>query len=247
MKQFLSRFPVTSAVLLVAADVVLAVLVGLAAAAVVPAIPKLPDFIALCVLAVAIVILVTMLGWWRVVGCNRPAEWRHLWLLLLPALVVFLPLVKGVKPIDVGTLVFLLAGYLLTGFHEETLHRGVVLRVLLSKGVWPAVLISSLLFGLAHSTNLFLHFSGQPVLVGLQIIGAFTHGVGLAALRLRTNTLWPVMILHAAGDLFLAIGHLPVLLVDPIMDTVLFVYGLFLIWQMQRKEPLVDTSTTAAA
>jgi hypothetical protein len=56
----------------------------------------------------------------------------------------------------------------------------------------------------------------------------------------------PLMILHAAGDLFLAIGQLPVLLVDPIIDTVLFVYGLFLIWQMQRKEPSVDTSTTAA-
>jgi hypothetical protein len=96
---------------------------------------------------------------------------------------------------------------------------------------------------LLASSSLFLHFSGQPVLVGLQIIGAFTHGVGLAALRLRTNTLWPLMILHAAGDMFLAVGQLPVLLVDPIIDTVLFVYGLFLIWQMQRKEPWADTST----
>jgi hypothetical protein len=51
MKSFLSRFPGISAVLLVVADVVLAVLVGLEATAVVPAIPKLPDFIALCVLA----------------------------------------------------------------------------------------------------------------------------------------------------------------------------------------------------
>jgi hypothetical protein len=96
MKSFLSRFPRISAVLLVVADVVLAVLVGLVATAVVPAIPKLPDFIALCVLAAATAILVTILGWWRVVGWNGPAQWRHLWLLLLPALLVFLP--RAVHP-----------------------------------------------------------------------------------------------------------------------------------------------------
>jgi membrane protease YdiL (CAAX protease family) len=116
----------------------------------------------------------------------------------------------------------------------------VILRVLLPKGVWAAVLISSLLFGLAHSTNLFLHFSGQPVLVGLQILGAFTHGVGLAALRLRTNTLWPLILLHAFGDLFLHLGNLPVPLMDAAVDAVLLIYDIVLIETMRRRKPRAD-------
>lgn len=239
-----NRHPVISAVAIWALSVILGIVVGLAATALVPTIPhlaagvpQLPDFVALCVLTAATAILVSVLGWWRVVGCNRPAEWRNLWLLALPTLVVLLPLVRGFKAVDAGTAVFLLVGYLLTGFNEETLYRGVILRVLRPTGVWPSVLISSLLFGLAHSTNLFLRFSGNPVLVGLQIFGAFTFGIGMAALRLRTNTLWPLMVLHALVDFFLAVGQLPILLVDPIIDTVLLVYGIFLIRGFQQRKP----------
>lgn len=231
------RHPLISAILIAVVAATIAVLVGLAAKFIVPPMPLLPDFIALCVVSVLTVVLVTALGWWRVVGCNRPAEWRDLKLLLLPAVLVLLPLVAGFKAIAIGTVAFLLVGYLLTGFFEEALYRGVILRVLCPMGIWPAVLISSLLFGLAHSTNLFLHFSGNPVLVGLQIIGAFTFGIGMAALRLRTNTIWPLMILHAAIDLFLAFSLLPVPLVAAIQDTILLVYGFFLIRGM-RQQPL---------
>ncbi|HET9919298.1 MAG TPA: CPBP family intramembrane glutamic endopeptidase [Ktedonobacteraceae bacterium] len=230
------RHPVISAIIIFAIDVAIELIVGLFAKSLVPPIPMLPDFIALCVLVVGVIALVTFLGWWKVVGCNPPSEWRNLALLLLPTVLVFLPLLGGFKAVDAGTVVFLLVGYLLTGFHEETLHRGVILRVLQPTGVWPSVLISSLLFGLAHSANLFLHFSGSPVIVGLQMIGAFTFGIGMAALRLRTNTIWPLLLLHAASDMFLAVGKLPVLLASPIEDTVLLIFGIVLIVGMLRKQ-----------
>ena len=108
------RHPVASALVLVATDAAIVVAVRLAAPAILPPIPRLPDFIALCAVTIAMIIPVTFLGWWRVVGCNRPAEWRNLKLLALPALLVFLPLLGGFKVIDAGTIVFLLAGYLLT-------------------------------------------------------------------------------------------------------------------------------------
>ena len=242
---FFRRYPVVSAVALVAADVAIAVAVGVAATAIAPSIPRLPDFIALVAIALAGIALVSFLGWWRVVGLNRPAEWHNLKLLVLPALLVFLPLLRGFKVIDTGTIIFLLAGYLLTGFFEEMFFRGVIMRVLRPKGVWVAVLLSSLLFGLAHSTNLFLRFSGQPVIVGLQIIGVFTFGIGYAALRLRTNTIWPLVILHAATDMFLAVGLLQTLLIAPIQDTILLVYGLFLVWSIRRTAPETGASTSA--
>jgi uncharacterized protein len=196
--------------------------------------PGLPAFLALCGLALLTIVLITFLGWWRVIGCNRPAEWRNLWLLLFPAVVVCLPLVAGVASPDPGTLVLSLAGYLLTGLYEESLFRGVILRILQPKGTWLAVLLSSLLFGLAHSTNIFGRMNGNLVLVGLQMLGASTFGIGMAALRLRINTLWPLMLLHAFGDLFLHLGTLPVLPMSVLHDVLLFVYGFILLLTMRR-------------
>jgi uncharacterized protein len=235
------RHPITSSVVIFVADVAIAILVGRVATALLhplpntSGVPGLPDFIALCAVALLTAILVTVLGWWRTVGYNRPAQWRSLGLLLLPTLLALLPLVRGFKAVDAGIVLFLLVGYLLTGFHEETIYRGVLLRVLRPTGLWPALLISSLLFGLAHSANLFLRFSGNPVIVILQIIGNFTFGIGMAALRLRINTIWPLLFLHAAFDLFLALGQLPTLLVAPIQDVILLIYAFFLIWGMRRK------------
>jgi membrane protease YdiL (CAAX protease family) len=245
------RHPVISALVIFALDWVVAALAGIAGTAFAPAIlktaggPGLADFIAVCITILPIVALTTFLGWWRLIGYNRPAEWRDLWLLLLPVVAILLPLVAGVKAIDAGTLVFLLVGYLLTGFYEETLFRGVILRILQPKGVWTAILLSSLLFGLAHSTNIFLRLSGNPGLLGLQIVGAFTHGVGLAALRLRTNTLWPLILLHAFGDLFLHLGNLPVPLMDAAVDTILLIYGIVLILRMRRMKPQAHVGPAA--
>src|SRR5581483_4415325 len=80
------RYPVVSAIALVAADIAIAVIVGQVATAIAPPIPRLPDFIALCAIALAAVALVSFLGWWRLVGLNRPSQWRDLKLLALPAL-----------------------------------------------------------------------------------------------------------------------------------------------------------------
>lgn len=240
LRTLLNRHPLGSTLVIFVADFIFGVIVSLIVKAVTPPIYMLPDFIALCILTIPTVILVSLLGWWRIVGWNRPGEWRNLKLLILPVLIVFLPLLAGFKTVDAGTVLFLLVGYLLTSFYEETLFRGVILRLLRPKGIWTAVLLSSLLFGLAHSSNILLRFSGNPVIVLLQMLGAFTFGIAMAALRLRTNTLWPLMLVHTAWDLFLAIGHLPILLVEPIRDTILLVYGLYLLRGVRREELLTE-------
>jgi Type II CAAX prenyl endopeptidase Rce1-like len=60
--------------------------------------------------------------------------------------------------------------------------------------VWQAVLISSVLFGLAHLGNSALR--GFSVIVALQAFGAAVRGIGFAALRLRTNTISPPILIH---------------------------------------------------
>jgi membrane protease YdiL (CAAX protease family) len=209
------------------ADTALVTGVGAAAKALLPATPQLPDFVAMCAGILGLVALLSVLGWWGLIGFNRPTAWRNLHLLWLPALAfIALPFVSGVGRIDTGNLAFLVVGYALTGFYEEALFRGLLLRVLAPLGVRRAVLLSALLFGCAHLVNVLFR---NPAIVFAQALGAATEGVGLAALRVRTNTLWPLIALHALEDLLLHFGRLPTIPVNVAQSVILFAYGLWLL------------------
>ena len=92
-----------------------------------------------------------------------------------------------------------------TGLFEEVLVRGLVLNVLLNKmsdtrkSIIKACWVSSMLFGVLHLFNL---TTGAGVIetVG-QVIYATFVGVFLAAIYIRTKSLWPSIILHAVIDL----------------------------------------------
>ena len=128
-----------------------------------------------------------------------------------------LPLVGGVSIPAGGTLAILVAGYALTGFAEEAFARGVPLRVLAPRGALGAVLAYSLLFGVMHLSNVL--FRSSPALVAAQAVGAACFGVGYAALRLRTNTLWP---------------RLPAIPFFVTQDVILLAYGLYLVVGLAR-------------
>ncbi len=138
----------------------------------------------------------------------------------------------------------LVTGYAATAFFEEGLYRGAILGLLRPKGVWPSVLISSLLFGLVHLSNIALR--GNPGLIALQALGAFTAGIGMAALRLRNRSIWPVIALHFAHDLFFQLGGLPVAVSDAINATVLMFYAIYLLRPAVRSHLLEETGDGSA-
>ncbi|NJC69139.1 CPBP family intramembrane metalloprotease [Planosporangium thailandense] len=178
------------------------------------------------------VALLTGLRWWRTAGFNGRAEWRDLRLLALPAALTVVPVLTGFRPVAAGLLAMLITGYALTGFMEEALWRGVVLRILRPTGTLPSVLLGSALFGAAHLTNVL--FRPSVALVVAQAVGAACFGVGYAALRLRTNTIWPLMLLHLMTDLFAAVGALPAIPILVAQDIILLAYGL---WLLRRRTP----------
>src|SRR5690242_9076664 len=139
---FFKRRPITAALGIWLIDVALTALFQLAAPALWPG--SQADFVALFPLALIVAVALTALGWWRAVGFNRPAQWRDLRVLWLPALVVVvLPLLSGIKALDPATTLTLIVGYLLVGLREEAIYRGIMLRVLGPAGRWRAVLLSS--------------------------------------------------------------------------------------------------------
>jgi membrane protease YdiL (CAAX protease family) len=118
---------------------------------------------------------------------------------------------------------------------EEGLMRGIVLRVLKPTGSTRSVVISSLLFGLMHIGNLLYR---NPFIVFAQMIGAFVHGIGLSAIRLRTNTIWFPVILHGLHDLALKYTNFPAIPLDVVQVTLLMVYGIYLLRGWKNPESL---------
>lgn len=234
---FFGRNPVTGSIIIFFVYLVLATLAGLAAKAFFPQFQ--PEFVALCVMSLILVAVLSYLNWWREAGFNSPSEWRSLQLLWFPAIVVMvLPFLKGMKPLEPGSFLYLLVAYALTGFMEEGLMRGIVMRVLQPTGIVRSVVISALLFALLHLGNLLYR---NPAIVLAQMLGAFVHGVGLGAIRLRTNTLWFVIALHGLHDLALRYSNFPTIPLDVVQVTLLMLYGIYLLrsWKTPRTTPSV--------
>jgi membrane protease YdiL (CAAX protease family) len=102
--------------------------------------------------------------------------------------------VVGLSPSTV--LVFVAINCLFVGFSEELMPRGAVLQGFRHAAtIWPAVLLTSILFGAMHSSKVFVTGELKPALI--QSAAAFLSGLLFIALRLRTGSLWPPIILHA--------------------------------------------------
>ena len=92
----------------------------------------------------------------------------------------------------------------LVGIAEEFLFRGIVARTLLDHygtsrgGIWKACLLSGLLFGLSHLSNL---LSSALFGVLMQCVFAASLGTLFAAIYFRTGNLWVTVFLHAAMDI----------------------------------------------
>lgn len=150
---------------------------------------------------------------WHDVGLNRwpnAAAWRLTWLPMVYVVVALcVATVFGLPPVT--TLLIILINTLFVGFSEELMLRGAVLQGFRhTVSIWPAVLLTSVAFGAMHSLNVFVTGNLWAALV--QSCAAFLSGIVFIALRLRTGSLWPPIIVHALWDfatfsLAASVGH----------------------------------------
>jgi membrane protease YdiL (CAAX protease family) len=233
MAERLRAYPLRTSLVLEAFFVALTLLGAVALRAAFPSLPGYSvrgpsqSLVLVLVAAALLLALIAALRWWRLAASTRPAEWRDLHLYWLPIALLAVPVIRGIRAVPLGALGVLVVGYAATAVFEEGLWRGVILGLLRPTGVWQAVLISSVLFGLAHLGNSALR--GFSVIVALQAFGAAVQGIGFAALRLRTNTIWPLILIHMLHDLFLQMGNLPIAAVDAPIATILAMYGILLL------------------
>lgn len=189
--------------------------------------PMVSSLWIVAVVSVLLAVAVSLLRWWQPIGYTPVGAWRERVWLLLPAVLTLLPLVAGIKPLEASTYALLIAGYALTGFAEETMFRGVLVKLLERRSPLAIATITSILFGLAHLSNILIR--GNPAVIVAQAVGAAAFGFGYAAIRQRTNTLVPLILTHMLTDLFLQMGNLPLIPVAVVQDVILFGAGLYLL------------------
>jgi len=203
------------------------------------------DIPILLINAIVAMVLLSVLGWWRAAGFNAPAAWQNLHLLLLPLLLLIGPaLLLQPKLPEPGKFIVLVVVTLLIGFQEEAIFRGILLRALAPRGIMQAVLISAFLFGIIHANSLFV--GRDPLFVLAQIIASMLGAIALGALRVRLNTIWPLVVMHALNDFlqFTATGgleaeqvplYIPILKIS--IASVMALYGLYLLRGEKERQP----------
>jgi hypothetical protein len=214
-----------------------------------------PGYVAAIVFLVA---AVAIFGW-RDLGLNRPGSARSLLLLWFPSLyvLVFLAALAVVGLPGLATLLAILVNAMLAGISEELACRGVLFQGLRSRlSLWPAMLVSTALFAAGHLVNGFVF--GSFVLAGVQAVAAFMTGMAFMAIRIRTGSLYPGMVLHGLWDFALlavtskaldealktgglAEGMTAGMLLLPLVGVLPnFLYGLYLLRHAARDERLAE-------
>ena len=189
-----------------------------------------PDTLFWAMVTVLALGLLVWTGWLGEAGFNRIPQWRNLRLLLFPLLVCALTLSGGLFGSGPASLVSAFLTALVATFGEEIVFRGLLWRVFVPTGPVRAVILTSLLSGLLV---LGMRATEGPWpeavrLTALTLCGGFTYG----ALRWRTTSIWPVILVHTAFAFAVSIATLGTVTYPLIMllSTLGFVaYGLYLL------------------
>jgi membrane protease YdiL (CAAX protease family) len=192
-------------------------------------------------LTVIAIIMLTVMGWWKVVGfrpTDKPATLLYFLVPFLPMVINFIP---GVEVTSFSLFAEILVTTLMVGFVEETFFRGLMLNSLKARGVWRAAIITSVLFGLTHAMNM---LTGKSVAEDVaQIFYAMAIGFAYAALVLKKGILWPLILAHflidfinflqKPGFTYPAFWNMLIVIGISVLFTA---YGLFLLLKKEKRE-----------
>lgn len=146
----------------------------------------------------------------RAAGLYAPQPLKTFWLVwppLLYALLMLLLAWAGGWPMP-RVLLMVACNAALVAISEELMFRGILLQGMLERyALWPAVLMCSALFGVVHTTNGLA--TGDVSGALWQAVAAALQGVGYAAIRLRTRSVWPMVLVHGLWDFALVTATLP--------------------------------------
>jgi hypothetical protein len=186
--------------------------------------------------------VISYLNWWDQIGWKGPNNSRNMHLLWLPAIFLFFLLVivlfTGLPPTRI--LLIVIINTLMVGISEELMFRGLLFHgVSSSFGIWRAVWITAAIFGSVHTLNGLITGDFKASVVQAFFAGMF--GVWAVALRVRLDTVIPLIIIHWLWDClaFLLTGSSQGLLLL-LFSLILFFYGIWLLRSFRSTVAPVD-------
>ncbi len=182
-------------------------------------------------------------------------KWRHYFFIGInkeniivysPLLIVLCIILIGTKGLSFASFSDLLLMFLMqmfiVAFIEETIFRGILLRMLLPKGTFVAVWISSILFGITHALQLIGGQSIEDTII--QIIYALLVGLVLSLLIIDGQSIILTILFHGLNNFFNFMGNAESsMLTAYIIIFVLFVYMLVL-WRRVKKKAAIQPLPT---
>ncbi|MFJ7667567.1 CPBP family intramembrane glutamic endopeptidase [Lysinibacillus sp. NPDC097195] len=159
-----------------------------------------------------------------------------------PLVVVLCIILVSTKGLNFSSLNDLLLMFIMqmfiVAFIEETIFRGILLRMLLPKGTFTAVWISSILFGMTHTLQLIGGQSVEDTII--QIIYALLVGLVLSLLIIDGQSIILTILFHGFNNFFNFMGNVESsMLTAYIIIFVLFVYMLVL-WRRVKKKAVIQ-------
>jgi len=183
-------------------------------------IANLIDKITLNIIVIVLAIrLINKRGLWEISGLSpKVVKSPYLYIVLLFYLLVFTGGFSSVKLIPTHQLSSLLVFVFLiksitVGVLEEVVFRGLIQGSIINnfggkrKGIVISVLLSSIIFGIAHIINIgenYINFNG----VIRQVFAATCLGTLFGVVLLRTKNIYPIIFIHSAISFFSLIGTL---------------------------------------
>jgi len=160
-------------------------------------------------------------------------QWLDYAPLLLILVVLFISN-NGFAAAPASTFIYLLlTQLLLVGFVEETLFRGILMRVFAHKGVMYAIIISSVFFGITHALQALGGQSLEDTL--LQIVYAFGIGFMLALLVAKHRAVLLTILFHGLHNFINMTGNEPSTHVyDYIVLAIIAAYCLWLLRSVRQ-------------
>lgn len=199
-------------------------------------------------LTIIVAALLAVMGWWRAIGfrsADRRGDLGYYAIAFLPMIINFIP---GLEVSSLTHLMEILIIFLMVGFVEEAIFRGLMLHALKAHGLWKAAIITALLFGLTHALNT---LTGKSIVEdAAQILYAVAIGFAFAALVLQKGIIWPLVLAHFLIN-FVNYLQKPGFAYPPNwvvfnavgLAVIFTAYGLFLLWP--RKEKLMQSEIHA--
>jgi membrane protease YdiL (CAAX protease family) len=189
------------------------------------------------------------LGWFRATGFSkRIHDINVLW---FPVALAFVPILMfGTVGLRANVILFYTTALIFTGIDEEGIARGIVLKAMLPKGKWVALIFMAVLFSTAHFSNLFFEdFSALEMMEKLLV--TFGFAILYGAVFLRTLNIWPLIVIHTLHDLvFLISGTAGPYTVRPfpssanvLIAAISIAYSLYIVRDVSAEKVLEETGS----